>query len=241
MPKLYDRAWRKRRARQLAEHPLCRLCMDVRGMVTPAQFIPMAEETGMILPLGQWVLETACEQLVHWADQLATAHWTMAVNVSAFQFAQDDYVATVAAALEKTGANALLLKLELTESMLVNDVEDVIAKMNNIKSFGVGFSLDDFGTGYSSLSHLKRLSLDQLKIDQTFVRDILTDSSDAVIARTIVALGHSLGLKVIAEGVETAAQRDFLASMGCDAFQGYYFGRPVPARDLSRFENNYPF
>nr|WP_315431131.1 EAL domain-containing protein [uncultured Albidiferax sp.] len=206
-----------------------------RGEVSPAQFIPLAEESGMILPLGQWVLETACAQLQTWAGRPATAGWTMAVNVSASQFAQADFVANVAAALQHTGANPHLLKLELTESMLVNDVEDVILKMNQLKAQGVCFSLDDFGTGYSSLSHLKRLPLDQLKIDQSFVRDILTDPSDAVIARTIVALGHSLGLAVIAEGVETADQHDFLADLGCDAFQGYHFGRPGPAGALQKF------
>jgi EAL domain-containing protein (putative c-di-GMP-specific phosphodiesterase class I) len=212
-----------------------------RGMVSPAQFIPLAEETGMILPLGQWVLETACTQLVAWAGQPETAQWTMAVNVSAFQLAQANFVATVVDALQKTGADPRLLKLELTESMLVGDVEDVIFKMNAIKAHGVGFSLDDFGTGYSSLSYLKRLPLDQLKIDHSFVRDILTDPNDAVIARTILALGHSLGLKVIAEGVETADQRAFLAGLGCDAFQGYYFGHPAPADALPGIVVNIPW
>jgi EAL domain-containing protein (putative c-di-GMP-specific phosphodiesterase class I) len=156
----------------------------------------------------------------------------MSVNVSASQFAQDDFVERVATALKKTGARPDFLKLELTESMLAHDVEDIIVKMSAIKAFGVGFSLDDFGTGYSSLSYLKRLPLDQLKIDQSFVRDLETDASDAVIARTIVALGHSLGLTVIAEGVETANQRDTLLGFGCDAFQGYFYGRPVSAAGL---------
>ena len=203
------------------------------GMVSPAAFIPLAEETGMILPLGQWVLEVACAQLVSWAKTTATAHWTMAVNVSASQFAQPDFVANVDRALKKTGANPHLLKLELTESMLVKDVEDVIVKMVEIKALGVTFSLDDFGTGYSSLSYLKRLPLDQLKIDQSFVRDLLTDPNDAAIARTVVALGHSLNLKVIAEGVETLEQKNALAEMGCDAYQGYYFARPVPIESLA--------
>ncbi len=203
-------------------HPL-------NGLIPPMQFISLAEETGLILPLGQWVLETACAQLVAWAHKPETAQWTMAVNVSAAQFAQTDFVAHIAQALQKTGANPYLLKLELTESTLLHDVEDVIVKMNAIKAFGVGFSLDDFGTGYSSLSYLKRLPLDQLKIDQSFVRDVLTDPSDAVIARTILALGHSLGLTVMAEGVETAEQLNFLTSSGCDAFQGYYFGYPKVA------------
>ena len=203
-----------------------------RGMVSPADFIPMAEETGLILPLGQWVLETACAQLFAWAKSPLTAHWTVAVNVSAAQFAQAGFVNHIATALAHTGATARLLKLEMTESMLMDNVEDVIAKMNAVKAQGVRLSLDDFGTGYSSLSYLKRLPLDQLKIDQSFVRDLLSDPNDAVIARTIVALGHSLGLNIIAEGVESLEQRNFLAGLGCDAFQGYYFGRPVVAQAL---------
>jgi diguanylate cyclase (GGDEF)-like protein/PAS domain S-box-containing protein len=210
---------------------------STRGMVSPGDFIPVAEETGLILPLGQWVLETACAQLVTWAAIPQRQHWTIAVNVSASQFAQASFVANVEQALAKTGANPALLKLELTESMLVKDVDGIIVKMNAIRQRGVAFSLDDFGTGYSSLTYLKRLPLTQLKIDQSFVRDVLTDPSDAVIARTILALGHSLGLKVIAEGVETLAQRDFLADIGCDAFQGYFFGRPAPAAALNTPES----
>ena len=200
----------------------------VRGMVSPAEFIPLAEETGLILPLGQWVLEAACAQLVRWQDDPVKCAWTMAVNVSAVQFGQNDFVEQVRQALAKTGAKARLLKLEITESMLMSNVEEIILKMGAIKSSGVRMSLDDFGTGYSSLTYLKRLPLDQLKIDQSFVHDLMTDPNDAVIAKTVVALGHSLGLKVIAEGVETIEQRDVLLGMGCDAFQGYYFGRPVP-------------
>ncbi len=207
-----------------------------RGQVPPAEFIPQAEESGLILPLGQWVLEAACTQLAEWARQPTMAHLSLAVNVSTRQFHQADFVARVLAALQLSGANPELLKLELTESLLVTHIDDVIAKMCTLKAHGVGFSLDDFGTGYSSLSYLKLLPLDQLKIDQTFVRDLLTDPNDAVIARTIVALGHSLGLKVIAEGVETAAQRDLLAGLACDAYQGYYFGRPVAAAELLNFK-----
>ncbi|MCV2355833.1 EAL domain-containing protein [Paucibacter sp. B2R-40] len=201
-------------------------------LVPPAQFISIAEANGLILPLGQWVLETACSQLVAWSQQPLRAHWSMAVNVSALQFAQSDFVESVGRALHKTGANPALLKLELTESMLIDDIEDVVVKMKAVKAYGVAFSLDDFGTGYSSLSILKRLPLQQLKIDKSFVHDILNDPNDAVIARTIVALAHNLDLRVIAEGVESAAQRDFLATIGCDAFQGYFFGRPVPEPDL---------
>jgi diguanylate cyclase (GGDEF)-like protein/PAS domain S-box-containing protein len=207
------------------QHPL-------RGMVAPGQFIPLAEETGLILPLGQWVLQAACQQLVLWASQPATAHWSMAVNVSALQFAQADFVDQVAQVLEQVGANPKRLKLELTESMLVSDVDDAIDKMRRVKALGVSLSLDDFGTGYSSLSYLKRFPMDQLKIDQSFVRDLETDPDDAVISQTIVALGHNMGMQVIAEGVESAFQRDFLIKIGCDCFQGYYFARPVESSDL---------
>ncbi len=204
----------------------------IHGLMSPLFFIPLAEETGLILQLGQWVLETACAQLRSWADRAETASWSMAVNVSALQLAQEDFVDSVAQALRRSGANPYQLKLELTESMLVQDVEDVITKMRALKAMGVGFSLDDFGTGYSSLSILKRLPLDQLKIDQSFVRDLLTDLNDVVIARTVMALGQSLGLKVIAEGVENAGQLEVLSTIGCQAFQGYYFGQPVPAQEL---------
>jgi EAL domain-containing protein (putative c-di-GMP-specific phosphodiesterase class I) len=200
--------------------------------VMPALFIPLAEETGLILQLGQWVLETACKQLVKWADTLETSHLTVAVNVSASQFRQPAFVGQVLDVIGRTGANPKRLKLELTESLLVADVERTVDKMNALKAKGIGFALDDFGTGYSSLSYLKRLPLDQLKIDKSFVRDVLTDPNDAAIARTILGLGHTLGLDVIAEGVETQDQRDFLARNGCRAYQGYLFGRPVPAEQF---------
>jgi EAL domain-containing protein (putative c-di-GMP-specific phosphodiesterase class I) len=206
-----------------------------RGMVSPAEFIPLAEETGLILPIGDWVLETACTQLALWAEQSEMRDLTLAVNVSAHQFRQPDFVDRVLAIVGRTGANPKLLKLELTESMLVDNIQEIIGKMSLLKARGVGFSLDDFGTGYSSLSYLKRLPLDQLKIDQSFVRDVLLDLNDAAIARTIVALAQSLGLTVIAEGVETAAQRDFLAAAGCRAYQGYFFSRPLPIADFERF------
>jgi diguanylate cyclase (GGDEF)-like protein/PAS domain S-box-containing protein len=206
-----------------------------RGMVSPAEFIPLAEDTGLILPLGQWVLETACKQLTLWASQPTLAHLTIAVNVSARQFHQSDFVEQVLTTLERTGARASRLKLELTESLLVNNVDDVIAKMNALKGQGVGFSLDDFGTGYSSLSYLKRLPLDQLKIDQGFVRDILIDPNDAAIAKMVIALADSMGLAVIAEGVETVAQRDALYALGCYAYQGYYFSKPLAIQDFEAF------
>lgn len=212
----------------------------VKGMVSPAQFIPLAEETGQILPLGNWVLETACRQLAAWSDQPDLADLTIAVNVSAGQLNQPDFVAQVLAVLDRTGANPRRLKLELTESMLASNIEEVIMKMNALRSRGLQFSLDDFGTGYSSLSYLKRLPLSQLKIDQSFVRDVLTDPNDAAIAKTVVALAHTLDLGVIAEGVETAEQQDFLARSGCHAYQGYYFSRPLPVEGFTAFVRGGP-
>nr|WP_315426277.1 EAL domain-containing protein [uncultured Albidiferax sp.] len=203
-----------------------------RGLISPAEFIPAAEDTGIIIPLGQWVLSSACQQLSTWQASAHTAHLTMAVNVSARQFRSPNFVDQITQILRSTGIDARGLKLELTESLLIEDLEQTIATMSALKALGLCFSLDDFGTGYSSLSYLKRLPLDQLKIDQSFVRDIATDANDASIVQTIIALGQSLGLAVIAEGVETSAQRDFLAQHGCVNYQGYFFSRPLPIREL---------
>lgn len=198
-----------------------------RGMVFPGEFVPLAEHTGLILPLGQWVLESACRQIEMWSHQPALELLTVSVNVSALQLMQSDFVERVVQALVNSGANPHRLKLELTESVLVSDVAKTIDKMLALKARGVGFSLDDFGTGYSSLAFLKLLPLDQLKIDQSFVRDVLVDSNDAAIAKMVIALGDSLNLMVIAEGVETQEQREYLAQNGCFAYQGYLFGRPM--------------
>jgi len=203
-----------------------------RGMISPGEFIPLAEATGLILPLGEWVLEQACAQLKVWSAHLDTDHLTLAVNVSARQFRQPEFASQILLMLEATGANPARLKLEITESLLVTDVDDAIRKMTELRNVGVRFALDDFGTGYSSLAYLKRLPLEQLKIDQSFVRDVLTDPNDAVIAQTVLALGQSLGLTVVAEGVETEGQRNFLLHHGCKVFQGYLFGKPVPIGDL---------
>jgi len=202
------------------------------GFISPAHFIPLAEETGLILPLGEWVLQAACRRLAAWAQQPDLALLSLAVNVSPRQFHQSGFVAQVLAALAGAGADGHQLKLEMTEGLLLQDVEDTIDKMGQLKGYGVGFSLDDFGTGYSSLSYLKRLPLDQLKIDQSFVRDVLTDPNDAAIARTVVALGTSLGLRVIAEGVETEAQREFLERHHCHAWQGYLLSPPVAVAEF---------
>ena len=204
-----------------------------RGLVPPGEFIGVAEESGMIVAIGDWVLQTACQQLAVWAGQVDLAQLTLAVNVSARQFSRPKYADEVAALLHASQINPNRLKLELTESLLFENTEAVIAKMLALKKLNVQFSLDDFGTGYSSLSYLKRLPLSQLKIDQSFVRDVMSDPNDAAIAKTIVALADSLGLEVIAEGVETLVQRDFLQSSGCRRYQGFYFCRPVP---LAQFE-----
>lgn len=205
-----------------------------RGFVSPAEFIPAAEKTGLILQIGHWVLNTACVQIASWPSSGPLARLTISVNVSAYEFRQTDFVSRVRGVVEQSGIAPSRLKIELTESMLARDIDDMIAKMESLKAYGVGFSLDDFGTGFSSLNYLKRLPLDQLKIDQSFVRDVLVDASDAAIARTVISLGHNLGLAVIAEGVETQGQLDFLRANGCHAFQGYLFSRPVPIADFEK-------
>lgn len=200
-----------------------------RGMVSPMDFIPVAEDSGLIIPLGKWIVETACQQLVTWSKDPATANLSIAINVSARQFQQSNFVEQILSVLQKTGADPHKLKLELTESMLVENQQDIITKMTSLRQHGIKFSLDDFGTGYSSLSYLKRLPINELKIDKSFVNDVLDDANDASIARMIIRLAQSMELSVIAEGVETKEQRDWLESEGCFKYQGYYFGRPVPA------------
>jgi diguanylate cyclase (GGDEF)-like protein len=203
-----------------------------RGFLGPGAFISLAEETGLILPLGNWVLETACRQIAVWAKRERTEHLTLAVNISARQLREPDFVSRVLAALDRTGANPTGLMLELTESMLVDNIDSVMAKMAEIKANGIGLSLDDFGTGYSSLSYLKRLPLDQLKIDRSFVRDIVEDVSSRAIAQSVISLGQVMKMSVIAEGVETEEQLDCLTGLGCNAFQGFLFGPPLPLDDF---------
>ncbi|WGG49509.1 putative bifunctional diguanylate cyclase/phosphodiesterase [Rugamonas sp. DEMB1] len=206
-----------------------------RGLVSPAEFIPVAEDTGLIVPLGQWVLRSACRQLAQWTGAAATAALEMAVNVSAHQFHRPDFVEQVLAVLAETGAPAGRLKLELTESLLLKDVAGTVEKMCLLREVGVGFALDDFGTGYSSLSYLHRLPLDQLKIDRSFIQEISGEGHGAAIVRIIVALGQALDMTVLAEGVETAAQFDFIVAEGCQAYQGYLYSRPLPAERLAEF------
>ena len=199
-----------------------------QAIVSPTEFIPLAEETGLILAIGQWVLDTACAQLKAWEDDPRTRSLRMSVNVSARQFHQSDFVATVYRSLISSGIDPARLKLELTESVVLENIDAVVSRMQQLTALGVSFCLDDFGTGYSSLSYLKRLPLDQVKIDQSFVRDVTEDENDAAIVRAIMAMSRSLGLQVIAEGVETQAQRDFLLQIDCRAYQGFLFCRPIP-------------
>jgi diguanylate cyclase (GGDEF)-like protein/PAS domain S-box-containing protein len=219
--------------RPLGAEALIRWIHPQRGLVPPAQFIPLAEESGLILPVGLWVLETACARIKAWEQGALTRDLVLAVNVSAKQFRQADFVAQVQAFVQRHAINPMRLKLELTEGMLLENIEETITIMNALNEIGVQFSLDDFGTGYSSLQYLKRLPLDQLKIDQSFVRDIAANASDIAIVRTIVAIARSMEMEVIAEGVETEQQRQLLLNNGCSSFQGYLFGRPVP---IEQFE-----
>ncbi|MBF8164076.1 EAL domain-containing protein [Pseudomonas mendocina] len=206
-----------------------------RGLVGPGEFIDHAENTGLIIPLGQWVLEQTAAQLRHWSDEPLFRDIGLAVNISQKQFRQPGFVAEILALIERHGIAAQRLELELTETLIVHDMEDLTRKMNALVEHGVRFSLDDFGTGFSSLSHLKRLPLSKLKIDRSFICDVLTDANSETIVRTVIALGQSMGMTVIAEGVETEAQRRFLADNGCSQFQGYLLGRPMPLADFCAF------
>lgn len=211
---------------------LLRWAHPVRGFIPPAEFIPLAEDCGLIGPIGYWVLEQACQQLRLWQGKPVFAEMQLAVNVSPRQFRQHDFVARVAEIIENTGASARLLKLELTENLLLDQVDETLEKINALKAMGLGFSIDDFGTGYSSLSYIKRLPLNQIKIDSTFIQNVTTDSNDAAIVQAISGIARNLGLHVIAEGVETEAQRRFLIESGCFAFQGFLFSRPMPLPDF---------
>jgi len=204
-----------------------------RGLIPPVQFIPLAEETGLILQIGHWVLESACRQLKVWESDPLTRELQLAVNVSGRQFRQPDFVTQVSEIIGHLGIDPARLKLELTESIVLEDVGDTIAKMQALRQIGVSFSMDDFGTGYSSLSYLTQLPLNQLKIDQSFVHHIGTKASDATIIQTIIGMAENLGMEVIAEGVETKEQRDFLAANGCRLYQGYLFGKPVPLDEFT--------
>lgn len=204
------------------------------GILTADEFIPLSEETGLILPLGDWVLETACRQIAAWAAYPETALIHIAVNVSAMQLRKQDFVKKVLETIARTGANPKRLALELTESMMIDNIDDVIDKMSQLKQHGIRFSVDDFGKGYSSLAYLRRLPLDELKIDRSFIRDMHLDANGGTIARTIISLGQAMGLSVVAEGVETERQKDMLTKLGCHAYQGYFFIRPLPLNEFER-------
>ena len=221
--------------RVIGVEALLRWLHPQRGLVSPNEFVPLAESTGLILPIGRWILETSCVLIKNWESDACTRSLQVAVNVSARQFRQADFVEQVKRSLKASGANPARLKLELTESVLLKNVEDTIAKMLAIKRLGVAFSLDDFGTGYSSLSYLAQLPLDQLKIDQSFVRKLPGARKEETIARTIITMGRELDMNVIAEGVESEAQRQFLSAHGCHAYQGYLFSRPLPVEHLTVF------
>jgi EAL domain-containing protein (putative c-di-GMP-specific phosphodiesterase class I) len=212
---------------------LLRWRIPARGTIAPRRFIALAEETGLIVPIGKWVLRTACAQNKAWQDQ-GLAPIVVSVNVSPRQFRQENIVQTVAAVLEETGLEPRFLELELTESMVMHDAPQLVAMLDELKNLGVQIAVDDFGTGYSSLSYLKRFPVDRLKIDRSFVEHIASDADDATIVRTIIALGHNLGLKVVAEGVESDEQLRFLRSNHCDEAQGFLLGRPVCSRRLQR-------
>jgi diguanylate cyclase (GGDEF)-like protein/PAS domain S-box-containing protein len=230
--RLYYQIQRDSSQRTLGAEALIRWLHPQRGLVSPDEFIALAEETGLILPIGQWVLETACAQLKAWKKGSHTRDLVMAVNVSAKQFRQANFVDQVQLAISQNGINPELLKLELTESLLLENVEEVIATMNALKAIGLQFSLDDFGTGYSSLQYLRRLPMDQIKIDQSFIRDLATSSNALAIVRTIIAMAQSLNLNIIAEGVEKEEQRQLLLANGCLNYQGYLFGKPVPIKEF---------
>ncbi len=204
-------------------------------IISPVDFIPLAEETGLIVPLGLWVMQTACAQLKVWSDNARTRDLQIAINVSARQFHLPSFIEQLKDCLQHSGINPAMLKLELTESVVLENIEDVIGRMQEIKELGVSFSLDDFGTGFSSLSYLKRLPLDQVKIDKSFVRDVTTDMNDAAIVRAIIAMCESLDMQVIAEGVETEAQLAFLRDNGCTRYQGYLFSKPIAIEDWDEF------
>ncbi len=224
--------------RALGAEALIRWLHPERGLVSPVQFIPVAEETGLILPIGKWVLDTACAQLKTWQKDSNTKHLKISVNVSAKQFRQADFVDQIIDVIQRHNISPTLLKLELTESHLLDNIEETILTMNELSKFGIDFSLDDFGTGYSSLQYLKRLSINQLKIDQSFVHDLTSDKSDRAIVRTIIAMADSLNMSVIAEGVETEEQRQLLLNKGCNQFQGYLFGKPVPIAEFEALVSN---
>jgi EAL domain-containing protein (putative c-di-GMP-specific phosphodiesterase class I) len=210
-----------------------------KGFVAPAEFIPVAEETGQIIPIGEWVLHSACAQLAEWR-RLGMPIFPISINLSISQLRQPKLAQMIIAVLKETELHPQDLELEITEGVMMNEAQATMAFLDQMHELGVQLAIDDFGTGYSSLSYLKKMPLDRLKVDQSFVRDIATDENDAAIVRSIISLGHQFKLQVIAEGVETLEQLDFLRTRGCDEIQGYYYSRPLPAEEFAIFINGNP-
>ena len=232
---LYFQAQLDDERRVIGAEALLRWAHPQRGLVMPDDFIPLAEETGLICPIGRWVLETACAQIKAWSAEPAIRDLRLAINVSARQFRQAGFVTEVQQVLAETGADPCSIKIELTESLVIGNVAETIDRMQALKELGIGFSMDDFGTGNSSLSYLTRLPLDQIKIDRSFVLNLPGNPNDAIIAQTIITMAKGLGLDVIAEGVETEAQREFLDRHHCHAYQGFLFSRPLPLAAFEKF------
>jgi diguanylate cyclase len=206
-----------------------------RGVVPPLDFIPVAEETGLIYPIGRYVTHTACRQLAQWRTRNPGRPLSLAVNISPHQFRHPDFIPCVTQAVRDSGIPTGALIVEITESTMLEDIDLIIARMRELKALGVAISVDDFGTGYSSLYYLKNLPLDEIKIDRTYVRDLLDDANDAAIVESIIAIARNLGLRTVAEGVETAAQADALRALGCTIHQGYHYSRPLPPAEFESF------
>jgi diguanylate cyclase (GGDEF)-like protein len=211
-----------------------------RGVVSPAEFIPLAEDSGVIVALGDWVVRTACETLARWASVPALQHLALSVNVSPRQFTESDFVTRITRILSDTGAQSHLLRLEVTEGIVMQDTQEVIEKMRELCALGLSFSIDDFGTGYSSLSYMQMLPLAELKIDKSFVNDLTTNPRAQAIVKVIIALGHSMALTIVSEGVETQAQKEQLLALGCTLLQGYLISRPIACTDFEKLVQAQP-
>lgn len=231
MTLFFQKQWRKdettKEAYVMGAEALVRLIDPIHGLITPDKFIPLAEESGWIIPLGTWIMEEAFKQLKQWEKDPIKCYWQLSINISIKQFERDDFISIVQNLVEKAACNPQKIRFELTESLLINDLKNSLRKIHALSKLGISLSIDDFGTGYSSLSYLKRLPIQELKIDKTFIRDLTTDHADIILVQTILNIGKGFGLDVVAEGVETQEQYDILCKMGCNYFQGYFFSKPT--------------